>query len=331
MKAIVHKGTAGFQGVSYTDIEASSVSDGKVKVSLKSAGLNHRDLFVLTRHKEDEPGLIIGSDGAGVITEIGQDVEGLTVGDEVVIIPSLGWKDKTPAPPEHFEILGLPDHGTFAEEIVIDAGQIARKPGYLTWEEAGVLPLGALTAYRALFTRGQLKVGQTVFIPGAGSGVATYLIQMAKASDAKVIVSSRSEEKRQKALEVGADLAIDSNEDWASELKGEMVDLVIESVGAATLRKSFHVLKQGGTLVLFGASAGDEVTMNLRDFFYGQYSFLGSTMGSIQEFHEMISLIEKHQIKPVVDSVYPLEEALAAMKRLEDGEQFGKIALKVTD
>lgn len=329
MKAIVHKGTAGYSGLSYTDIKVQDVKPTEVKVKLKVSGLNHRDLFVINGHKENQSPLIIGSDGAGIIEEVGEDVEGIVVGDEVVIIPSLRWDKKSAAPPRDFDILGSPDHGTFAESIVIDAKQIAEKPHHLTWEEAGVLPLGALTAYRALFTRGQLKEGETVFIPGAGSGVATFLVQMAKAYKAKVIVSSRTVEKRNKALELGADLAIDSDGDWIAELKDETVDLVIESVGAATLRRSLHVLKTGGTLVIFGASAGDEVTLNLRDFFYGQYNFLGSTMGSIEEFHDMTAFIRQHQIKPVVDSVYALGNVVEAMKRLEEGKQFGKIALKI--
>ncbi|MBM7647004.1 NADPH:quinone reductase-like Zn-dependent oxidoreductase [Scopulibacillus daqui] len=198
MKAIVHKGEEGLAGVAYIDINEPQVKGCEVKIKLKTAGLNHRDLFVLSRHSGVETPLVIGSDGAGIIEEIGEGVEGLAIGQEVVIIPSLRWREKSPAPPEDHEILGMPDNGTFAESIVINAEQVSAKPKHLTWEEAGVLPLGALTAYRAMFTRGNLQAGQTVFIPGAGSGVATFLVQMAKAAGARVSSVLEAQKKMKK-------------------------------------------------------------------------------------------------------------------------------------
>ncbi|WP_077615402.1 zinc-binding dehydrogenase [Caenibacillus caldisaponilyticus] len=331
MKAIVHEGQPGFSGLKFAEIPSPAVKPGTVKVRLKTAGLNHRDLFTLVRHKADAGPLVIGSDGAGIVEEIGEGVSGFQKGDEVVIIPSLGWRKKSAAPPEGFEILGLPDDGTFAEEIVVPAENLAPKPHHLSWEQAGVVMLGALTAYRALVTRAHVAAGQTVLIPGVGGGVATLLIQMAKALGAKVIVTSRSSDKREKALALGADRAIDSNGDWQEALPGEKVDVVIESVGAATFEKSLSLLKPGGIIVVFGASAGDVVPLNLRNFFYGQYTLIGSTMGSIEEAHECLRFMEEHRIAPVIDSVFPLREAEAALRKLERGEQFGKIALKIAD
>src|SRR5699024_4837150 len=156
----------------------------------------------------------------------GSKVKDFSVGDEVIINPSLKWFEKSVAPPQNFNILGMPDHGTFTQEITINAEQIEKKPQFLTWEEAGVLGLASLTGYRALFTRGQLKKGDTVFIPGASSGVATFLIQFAKHVGARIIVTSRSEKKREQALAIGAHLAIDTNADWSKELADETVDLV---------------------------------------------------------------------------------------------------------
>lgn len=278
MKAFVHVGVQGLAGTQFRDMEEIIPVEGEVQVKLNYAGLNHRDLFVIQRHKENDPPLIIGSDGAGIIEEIGPNVEGFSIGDEVVINPSLHWKEKTDAPPEDFQILGLPNHGTFAEKITISADNIELKPKHLSWEEAGVLPLAALTAYRALFTRANIKLSDTILLPGIGSGAVTFLLLFAKAVGARVIVTSRSEFKRKKALELGADLAIDSNSDWDDVLKGEKVDTVIETVGTATFNKSLHQLRKGGTMVTFGASAGDEIKLNLRDFFYGQYNLLGTTM-----------------------------------------------------
>ncbi|MED4729871.1 zinc-binding dehydrogenase [Aneurinibacillus migulanus] len=325
MRALVHAEKTGFDGLMYREITDIQSKAGEVRVKLKTAGLNHRDLFVLTRHKPSDPPLIIGSDGAGVIEAVGEGVTGVHVGDEVVINPGLGWKEKSDAPPKGFEILGLLDHGTFAEQIVLPADNVEPKPQYLTWEEAGVFSLAALTAYRALFTRAHLQAGQTVLIPGIGSGVATFLLQFAKVAGAAVYVTSRSDAKCRRALGLGADKAIDSNEDWNDLLDGEKVDIVIESVGAATFNKSLAQLRPGGTIVTFGASAGDEIRINIREFFYGQYNLLGSTMGSAEEYRDMLRFIEIHQIKPVLDQMYPLHEFEKAFNRMEEAAQFGKI------
>jgi zinc-binding alcohol dehydrogenase/oxidoreductase len=329
MKAIVHEGKAGFEGLSYQDIAEIKPKAGEVRVRLKTAGLNHRDLFVLHRHKPTDPALVIGSDGAGIIDSIGEGVSDVQVGDEVIINPGLGWKDKSDAPPKGFEIVGLPFHGTFAEQIVVPVDNVVLKPHYLTWEEAGVLSLAALTAYRALFTRGKVKEGMKVLIPGIGGGVATFLLQFAKSAGATVYVTSRSDTKRNKALELGAKLALDSNEDWEKVLRGEKMDLVIESVGAATFNKSLDQLRPGGTMVTFGSSTGDEVQIDLRKFFYGQYNLLGSTMGSTEEFIEMLHFIQTHELRPVVDQMYSLSQFDQAFKRLEAAAQLGKIGFSI--
>ncbi|KAF0820733.1 alcohol dehydrogenase [Bacillus sp. ZZV12-4809] len=331
MKAIIHKGKAGLDGLSYGELEKPEPGAGEVRVKLKTAGLNHRDLFVPHRHKPEDPALVIGSDGAGVIDAVGEGVSEVKRDDEVIINPGLGWKEKSEAPPEGFEIVGLPFHGTFAEYIVIPAENAAPKPKYLTWEEAGVLSLAALTAYRALFTRGKLKKGMKVFIPGIGGGVATFLMQFAKAAGATVYVASRSEEKCQRALELGADIALDSSEDWKAALGGEKVDLVIESVGPATFNKSLEILRNGGTIVTFGSSTGDVLELNLRSLFYAQQNLLGSTMGSAEEYHEMLQFIEKHQLRPVLDQAFHLEQYGHAFDKIANAEQWGKIAFRISE
>ncbi|RXI96586.1 NAD(P)-dependent alcohol dehydrogenase [Anaerobacillus alkaliphilus] len=330
MKAVVHVGKLGFDGLTYRDMEMPQPKAGEVRIKLKTTGLNHRDLFVLNRHTPTEPPLIIGSDGAGIIDSIGEGVSNVQVGDEVMINPGLGWKETSDAPPPGFEIVGHPFHGTFAEYVVIPAENVIEKPQYLTWEEAGVLSLAALTAYRVLFTRGRIQPNMKVLIPGIGSGVATFLLQFAKAVGATVIVTSRSQDKCAKALELGADKAIDSNEDWNQALCGEKMDLVIECVGAATFNKSLDQLRTGGTIVTFGASAGDVMQLNLRQFFYGQFNLLGSTMGSAEEYKEMIKFIETHNIKPVIDSMYTLDQFSQAFHRMETATQLGKIGFTIS-
>lgn len=330
MKAVVHADKKGFDGLSLKEVNRPEPAVGEVRIRLKAAGLNHRDLFVVQeRHQPTDPPLIVGSDGAGIVDALGESVTNVQIGDEVVIHPGLRWEKKSDAPPANFDILGLPDDGTFAEYVVVPAENARPKPNYLTWEEAGVFPLAALTAYRALFTRGNIQEGEKLLIPGIGSGVATFILQFAKAAGAIVYVTSRSGEKRKRALALGADRAIDSNGNWSEQLDEEKMDLVIESVGAATFNQSLEQLRPGGTIVTFGASAGDEVNINLRAFFYGQYNMLGSTMGSGEEFQEMLHFIEKHKIKPVIDQMFSLNAYDQAFQRLHEAEQFGKIGFSI--
>lgn len=326
MKAIYHEGVQSLEGIQFGEVEQDKMGEDEVVVKIKTAGLNHRDLFIPNRHNESDSPLVLGSDGAGVIDAVGTNVTNVKVGDEVIVNPALGWEKNSAVPPEGFEVTGFPFNGTFAEYITLPAENAVLKPEHLNWEEAGVLALSAMTAYRAMFTRGQLKAGQTVLIPGATGGAGTFLMQFAKAKGATVFVTSRSEEKRAEALKLGADKAIDSEIDWDEQLNGEKADLVIESVGAATFNKSVDQLKRGGTLVAFGASAGDTVDFNLRKFFYGQFNLLGSTMASAEELHDMIDFIEKHDIKPVMDKTFKMEDFKEAFDRLDNAGMMGKIA-----
>ncbi|RDW18394.1 alcohol dehydrogenase [Oceanobacillus arenosus] len=311
------------------EMEAPVAGKGEVVVALRVAGLNRRDLYIPNRMGSDKEALILGSDGAGIVEAIGEGLKRFKIGDEVIINPSLRWFDNSDAPPAAFDLLGMPDHGTFAEKIALSEEQLEKKPASLSWEEAGVLALSGLTGYRALFTKGQLKEGDTVFIPGAGSGVATYLIAFAKNVGAKVIVTSRSEEKRKLAKALGADVTLDTNSDWQKELANEMIDLVIESVGRATFNRSLGVLKKGGRIVAFGATTEDTIDFDLRHFFYGQYQLFGTTMGSRDELRALLIHIEKYNLHPVIDRTYTLEQAQQAFDFLIDGKQFGKIAIQI--
>ncbi|WP_449354002.1 zinc-binding dehydrogenase [Virgibacillus natechei] len=325
MKAFVHE----YGELKLKDIQDPVAGKGEVVVALRMAGLNRRDVGIPNRRSNVEDALVLGSDGAGVIASVGDDVTRVKAGDEVIVNPALRWEDNSDAPPKGFDILGMPDDGTFAEKIVLSAEQVEKKPEHLTWEEAGVLALGALTGYRALFTKGQVKEGDTVFIPGAGSGVATYLIQFAKNVGAKVIVTSRNTEKQRQAKELGADIVLDTASDWSKELESETVDLVIDSVGQATFNRSLEVLKKGGRIVIFGATTDDTVNFNLRKFFYGQYQLFGSTMGSSQELVAMLEHIENFKTHPVLERTFSLDEAEKAFDYLKEGKQFGKVALRI--
>ncbi|WP_440116491.1 quinone oxidoreductase family protein [Paenibacillus sp. QZ-Y1] len=326
MKAIVHSGQSGLAGLQYTTSNAHSPEYGEVQIQLKSAGINHRDLFIMAGRTIQDTVLIPGSDGAGIIVEIGEGVRGFTVGDEVIIHPTLGWENASDVPIVP-DIVGGPTHGTLAQYITLPAINALPKPSYLSWEEAGVLSLSALTAYRALFTRGELQAGEHILIPGIGGGVATYALLMAVAAGAQVTVTSRSEAKRSEALRLGATRTLDSHADWSLQNDLEPVDIILDSIGQAMFPKYFDIIRPGGRIVMYGASSGDDLTVPIRSIFFPQVSLIGTSMGSREEFVQMLQWVEQHDIHPVIDGVYPLQDTTKAFERMEKGEQFGNLAI----
>lgn len=330
MKALIHLGKQGIDSLKIQEVaRTEELAPQQVRVQLKTGGLNHRDLSSLKKHEQDEQPVVVGGDGAGIVSEIGSEVDSVSVGDEVIINPGIGWDEPAAVAPEDFAILGYPLDGTFAEEVVVSEKNVFPKPEILTWEEAGVLGMAGLTAYRVLFTKAQIKKGDKVFIPGIGGGVATYLLQFAVSFGAEVYVTSRSEEKLAKAKELGATKTILDDEDWEAALGDTVIDIVIDSVGSATFHRSLEVVKRGGTIVTFGSSTNDVIEFNLRDFFYGQYTLKGSTMGSGKEFSDMLKFVTDYQIKPVLDTVIPVTNYKKAYKLLEEAKQMGKIALNL--
>ncbi|GGF60267.1 putative zinc-type alcohol dehydrogenase-like protein YogA [Paenibacillus albidus] len=328
MRAIVHAGSSGLEGLKYQKAADRTPGPGEVKVNLRAAGINHRDLFLMAARTNQDAPLILGSDGAGVIEAVGTGVVDLPIGAKVVINPCIGWDTLQPVP-DVPQIVGGPTDGTLAEAILIPAKNAYPKPEYLTWEEAGVLPLAALTAYRALFTRGRLQPGEHVLIPGIGGGVATFALLMAVAAGARVSVTSRSEVKQQRALALGARQAVDSHSNWNESLHGEPVDLILDSIGPSTLGQSLEVIKPGGRIVMFGASSGDRLEFPARSLFFPQASLIGTSMGSSEEFGEMLKYIELHQIRPVLDRVFAVQDTASAFRRMQQGEQFGNIGIRI--
>ncbi|MFO3788175.1 zinc-binding dehydrogenase [Bacillus mojavensis] len=328
MKAVVHNGKSGLRGLVYQDIPSQNPGYGEVKVKLKTAGLNHRDLFLMNNKTEQDPEFILGSDGAGMIEAVGEGVNDLAVHTEVVILPTLNWEGTDDVPPVP-NILGGPSNGTLAEYVIIPSKNAVKKPSYLSWEEAGVLPLSALTAYRALFTKAQLKKSEHILIPGIGSGVATYALLMAKAIGATVSVTSRSQEKRKRAIQLGADHAFDSYSNWSEHLQGQKADVILDSIGPALFSEYFDHVKPNGRIVSFGASSGDILSFPLRSLFFPQINLLGTSMGSSDEFHEMLQFMEKHKLRPVLDRTYPIEQAHEAYTRMQEGSQFGNIGITI--
>lgn len=308
---------------------------GEAVVSLKAAALNRRDYWIT---QGMYPGIttpvVLGSDGAGVVSAVGDGVDGSWVGREVVINPGLEWGNTQEAQAGEFHILGLPRDGTFAEEVSVPASALHAKPEHMDWSEAAALPLAGLTAYRALFSQGGLKEGETILITGIGGGVATFALQFAVAAGAKVWVTSSSNEKIERAVSLGAQGGFDYRaEDWAKQLleKAGAVNLTIDSAGGKGYSGLIDVAAPGGRIVNYGATAGPPEKLDMFKIFWNQLRLQGSTMGSPADFESMLQFVSEKSIKPIVDSVQPLDAVNDALAQMKVSPQFGKYVLKVSD
>lgn len=332
MQALILEGIS--QPLQLQEVPTPQPGPGEVVVQIYAAALNHRDVWI---QKGQYAGLkfpsILGSDGAGVVVEVGEGAPAELVGQAVVINPGHNWGDNPAAQAREFTILGLPHQGTFSEYVCVRANYVQPKPAHLTFEQAAALPLGGVTAYRAAFTRANLQPGERVLITGIGGGVALLALQMAVAIGAEVWVTSGSESKIQKALELGAKGGISYKaENWASTLTkqaGGAFEVIIDSAVGPGFSDLLDAAAPGGRIVFFGGTAGAMQDVPPAKIFWKQLSILGSTMGTEQDFNSMVAFFEKHQLVPVVDEVLPLQEGEAAMKRMADGLQFGKLVLQV--
>lgn len=307
---------------------------GQAVVRLKAAALNHRDLWIqLGLYANIKLPITLGSDGAGVVESVGANADQAWVGSEVIINPSLDWGADPRAQGPSFRILGLPDAGTHAEKIFIPVANLAPKPAHLSWEQAAALPLAGLTAWRALFTRAQLKAGERVLVTGIGGGAALFALQFAVAAGATAWVTSSSPEKIARAQTLGAAGGVNYREtDWAEKLlkaAGGPLDVVIDSAGGEGFAKLIEVTRPGGRIAFFGATAGNPPGLDVRKCFFRQINLLGTTMGSPVDFAGMTQLAAAKKLVPVVDKVFPLDEAEAAFRHMEASAQFGKIVLKI--
>ena len=307
---------------------------GQAIVRLKAAALNHRDLWIqLGLYANIKLPVIPGSDGAGIVESVGSDADKSWVGREVIINPSLDWGADPRAQSPAYRILGLPDNGTFAEKISIPVGNLAAKPAHLPWEQAAALPLAGLTAWRALFTRAQLKAGEKVLVTGVGGGAALFALQFAVAAGAVVWTTSSSPAKNERARSLGAAGGANYREaDWAETLlktSGGPFDVIIDSAGGEGFGKLVDLARPGGRIVFFGATAGNPPGLDVRKCFFRQINLLGTTMGSPVDFAGMMALVAAQKIVPVVDTTFPLADTEKAFRHMEAAAQFGKIVLEL--
>jgi len=336
MKALVLHDIGGPDKLSYEDAHDPEPGSGETVVRLHAAALNRRDVFVTRGQypgaKPEALPVILGSDGSGEVVARGDGAAGPDEGTEVVVNPALYWGDDPQKPGKEYRILGLPDDGTFAQLVRVPAENVFPKPSHLSHEEAAAIPLGALTAYRAVVTRGGVQEGETVVVPGIGSGVATFVVQIAVALGARVFVTSGSDEKIQKAKALGVEGGVNYNsEDWSRELKSMIggVDLSVDHVGGEGFDALVSLAKPGSRIVTFGATAGPKVTVVMPRIFLKHLTILGTAMGTNEEFGAMLDLFAEHGLRPTINETFPLQEAAAAMEHMEEGSGIGKIVLDV--
>jgi len=318
----------------YEDVPKPVPDTDGVLIKLQAAAINRRDIFIrYGMYPGIEVPAIPGADGAGIIVAVGKAVTQLTIGDEVIIDPSLNWGDNLNHPSKAYKVLGVPDDGTYAQYVKVPAQNVYHKPSYLSWAEAAALPLGGITAYRAVVYKGSIGKGDTVIIPGIGGGVATIVLQIAVALGAKVFVTSSQQEKIDKAKELGATGGIlYTSTDWVESMK-ELTggaDVVIDSIGGNIFPHLVNLCKQGGKIVSYGATLGPTPNLNMAKVFLKQLTIAGSMMGSPTQFEEMLRFFEKHKIRPIIDKSFPLEQIDQAHSYMEKGKQFGKIVLSIS-
>jgi NADPH:quinone reductase-like Zn-dependent oxidoreductase len=314
----------------------------QVLVRIVAAAINRIDLFALKglpKVKYTFPH-VMGSDGAGVVEAVGDGVTGIQPGDRVMLNPGVACDRceicRAGEQPlcRRYRLLGEHLEGTIAEFVVLPEANVARFGDGLSWAQAAAYPLATLTAWRMLMTRARLRAGETALVWGIGGGVSLAAVQIAKLAGARVIATSSSDAKLEVAQRLGADVVLNHRTSDVArdvrDLTGVGADVVVDSVGEQTWEASLRALRPGGRLVTCGATTGPHVSIDIRKLFWFQWSLLGSTMGNHREFAEIVALAERGHLRPVIDSVTPLADGVAAFRRMANGQQLGKLVIEVT-
>jgi NADPH:quinone reductase-like Zn-dependent oxidoreductase len=316
----------------FTERPKPTPKAGEALVKVVAAALNHRDQWIRVALY---PGMtydcILGSDACGVVEAVGDARHEEWLGKAVVINPNQNWGENPEYQSERYTILGMPTDGTLAEYVCVPIDRLHVKPAHLSYEEAAALPLAGLTAYRAVRRKGGIQKGQRVLVTGIGGGVAQLACQFALALGAEVYVTSSSDAKIQKMKELGVAGGVNYKQDgWHKELLKETggFDVIIDSAGGDGFNLLLKTMKPAATLVFYGATLGSPSKLDMPRIFFGQYTIKGTTMGNDQEFEEMLRFVEAHKLRPIIDSVRPLAEGVAAFNDMRDGKIFGKIVLK---
>jgi len=344
MKAAFIKSHGEIEQLSIGEFDLPQIKPNEVLIEAKFSALNHIDLFLIKGWPSLNLKLphILGSDGSGVIKEIGSAVTTIKVGDRVTINPGLscgkcyyclsGKQNFC----NHFSIMGETQWGTFSEYFKVPEQNALAIPNKYPYELAAAAPLTYLTAWRALTTQANLKPDQAILIHGAGGGVSTAAIQIAKYLGALVITTTSNADKVKMAEKLGADYVFNYKDDpnfgrtiYAEITNKKGVDIILDSVGKDTFQNSLRLLRPGGTLVTPGATTGALAEIDLRQIFWKQVRVIGTTMSNQAEFREVMNLIFQNKLNPVVDKIFPFSEVRDAEAYLKKGKQFGKVLLKI--
>jgi NADPH:quinone reductase-like Zn-dependent oxidoreductase len=334
----------GIENVALRDVPRPEPGADEVTVAVRAAAFNHLDIWTLrgalgVEHRFPH---VLGADGAGVVEAVGADVPGgIRPGARVLLNPALscGACERCRAGEQSecasFRMLGEHEPGTVAEVVRVQAGNVFPILEHLDFAEAAALGVTFVTAYRMLFTRGAMRPGEWVLVTGIGGGLALSLFQLARLVAGKVFVTSSSAEKLARAQGLGADGGVNYREDDVGRtirrLTGKRgVDLVADSAGGSSIEASLRALRKGGRLVIAGATAGATAEIDVRRVFWNQLSIVGSTMGSVADVSDMLRLVAGTKIRPIVDRVMSFENAPAALRLLESGDQFGKVVVEVS-
>jgi len=331
VKALYLEKADGPDSVTVADVEMPAPGPGEVRVALKAASINHRELFIT--HGQ-YPGMVapitLGCDGAGIVDCLGEGVSGVVEGDEVLLYPGRNWGPNRHAPAADFGLLGMPFAGTIAEYVCVPAENLAPKPAFMSFEEAGALPLTALTSWRALMFKGQLQAGETLLISGVGGGVATSGLAFAVAKGANVYVTGESEAVVDRAIAMGAKGGLlFTDPEWRKQV-GKLtggVDVVLDGAPSPSFANYVRAINPGARIVIYGSTGGNEVKFNATDIFLKSASVVGSQVGDLQDFREMLAFVAEAQIKPVIEATYPLARAKEALLHLRDSHRFGKVVV----
>lgn len=304
----------------------------EVLLNIKYASLNHRDLWIAKGlYPKIKLPVILGSDCAAIVHS---DSNGdFKMGEEVIVNPGFNWGSDEAYQSKYFKILGMPDNGTLSEFITINKSYVHKKPSHLSLLEASALPLAGVTAFRALFKKGKLISEDNLLITGIGGGVSTFILAFALKVCANIYVTSGSNVKIEKAISLGAKTGINyNNKNWDKEIVSaseNKINIILDSAGGETFGKYLEICRQGGKIISYGATLGNVEQLNLHKVYWKQLQLSGSTMGSPNDFSEMLKFINDKAIVPLVDRVYDLTEIDEAFRRLSESEQFGKIIIKI--
>lgn len=328
MKSIITK--EGVEKVVLVDIDSPVSGKDECLIRLSYSALNRRDQWIREGlYPGIEQGVTLGSDGCGVVIDGPESWKGRTV----MINPNINWGDNQRTQSEKYTILGLPVNGTLSELISVPIDRLVEKPEYLSAQEAAAIPLAGLTAFRACHTRAGIVKGEKVLVTGAGGGVTQFAVAIALAVGCQVYVTSSSQTKIDKMTAVGAHGGfLYTVKDWVDQALKETAgfDAIIDGAGGDGLNDLMKVVKPGGRIAVYGATAGKTKDFDVRKLFWSQISLLGTTMGSDQEFNQMIDFFEHNQIKPIIDKTFDFEDYLNAFNRFKDKDHFGKIVLKIS-